>query len=73
MLVPGARAQLGDPLNCPIRLNNKLAKRAALQSIAESGDATPTDQSDAVFKELAARLERTWLVSKRSPRSILPA
>jgi hypothetical protein len=42
-----------DPLNYPIRLNNKLA---ALQGIVESGDARPTDQSYAVFKELSARL-----------------
>jgi hypothetical protein len=44
-----------DPLNFPIRLNNKLA---ALQSIVESGDYKPTDQSYAVFKELAAELEK---------------
>jgi photosystem II stability/assembly factor-like uncharacterized protein len=44
-----------DPLNFPIRLNNKLA---ALQSIVESGDYKPTDQSYAVFKELAAGLEK---------------
>ena len=43
-----------DPLNYPIRLNNKLA---ALQGIVESGDSRPTDQSYAVFKELSARLE----------------
>ena len=44
-----------DPLNYPIRLNNKLA---ALQGIVESGDAKPTDQSYAVFKDLSARLDR---------------
>jgi len=43
-----------DPLNFPIRLNNKLA---ALQGIVESGDYKPTDQSYAVFKQLAAQLE----------------
>jgi hypothetical protein len=36
-------------------LNNKLA---ALQSIVENGDYKPTDQSYAVFKELAAELEK---------------
>ena len=41
-----------DPLNFPIRLNNKLA---ALQGIVESGDYKPTDQSVAVFKELSGR------------------
>jgi hypothetical protein len=44
-----------DPLNYPIRLNNKLA---ALQGIVENGDARPTDQSYAVFKELSARLDK---------------
>jgi photosystem II stability/assembly factor-like uncharacterized protein len=43
-----------DPLNFPIRLNNKLA---ALQGIVESGDYKPTDQSHAVFKELAGQLD----------------
>jgi photosystem II stability/assembly factor-like uncharacterized protein len=44
-----------DPLNYPIRLNNKLA---ALQGIVESGDNKPTDQSYAVFKDLSARLDK---------------
>jgi photosystem II stability/assembly factor-like uncharacterized protein len=44
-----------DPLNYPIRLNNKLA---ALQGTVESGDYRPTDQSYAVFKELSARLDK---------------
>ena len=43
-----------DPLNFPIRLNNKLA---ALQGIVESGDYRPTDQSHAVFKELSGQLD----------------
>ena len=43
-----------DPLNYPIRLNNKLA---ALQGIVESGEYRPTDQSYTVFKELSARLD----------------
>jgi photosystem II stability/assembly factor-like uncharacterized protein len=43
-----------DPLNYPIRLNNKLA---ALQNIVEAGDNKPTAQSYAVFKELSARLD----------------
>jgi photosystem II stability/assembly factor-like uncharacterized protein len=43
-----------DPLNYPIKLNNKLA---ALQGIVESGDYRPTDQSHAVFKELSGRLD----------------
>jgi photosystem II stability/assembly factor-like uncharacterized protein len=43
-----------DPLNFPIKLNNKLA---ALQGIVESGDNRPTAQAYAVFKELSARLD----------------
>jgi hypothetical protein len=46
-----------DPLNFPIRLNNKLA---ALQGIVEVGDAKPTDQSYAVYKELAAQLDKAF-------------
>ena len=44
-----------DPLNYPIRLNNKLA---ALQGIVESGDDKPTAQSYEVFKQLSARLDK---------------
>ena len=44
-----------DPLNYPIRLNNKLA---ALQGIVESGDNRPTDQSYTVFKDLSSRLDQ---------------
>jgi photosystem II stability/assembly factor-like uncharacterized protein len=44
-----------DPLNYPIRLNNKLA---ALQGTVESGDSRPTAQSYEVFKELSGRLDK---------------
>ena len=44
-----------DPLNYPIRLNNKLA---ALQGTVESGDYRPTDQAQTVFKELSSRLDQ---------------
>jgi len=44
-----------DPLNFPIKLNNKLA---ALQGIVESGDGKPTAQSHEVFKELSGRLDK---------------
>lgn len=43
-----------DPLNFPIRLNNKLA---ALQGTVEGGDYRPTEQAQAVFTELSARLD----------------
>ncbi len=42
-----------DPLNFPIRLNNKLA---ALQGVVEAGDGAPTAQSVAVFEDLSGRL-----------------
>jgi hypothetical protein len=43
-----------DPLNFPIRLNNKLA---ALMGVVDTGDGRPTDQSVAVFKDLSAQLD----------------
>jgi hypothetical protein len=43
-----------DPLNYPIRLNNKIA---ALSGVIESADSKPTDQSYEVFKELSAELD----------------
>ncbi len=46
-----------DPLNYPIRLNNKLA---ALQGLVEIGDYKPTDQSYEVFKELSGRLDKQF-------------
>jgi photosystem II stability/assembly factor-like uncharacterized protein len=43
-----------DPLNFPIKLNNKLA---ALQGVVGSADARPTAQSYDVFKDLSAQLD----------------
>ncbi|MDT0538687.1 VPS10 domain-containing protein [Croceitalea sp. P059] len=43
-----------DPLNFPIKLNNRLA---SLRRSVESGDAKPTDGAYKVFKELSAELE----------------
>ncbi len=43
-----------DPLNYPIRLNNKLA---ALARVVESADAAPTDQSYAVYDDLVAKID----------------
>jgi photosystem II stability/assembly factor-like uncharacterized protein len=43
-----------DPLNYPIRLNNKLA---ALAGVVGAGDARPTDQAQAVFVELSGALQ----------------
>ncbi|HEY0038962.1 MAG TPA: hypothetical protein VGB66_19855 [Longimicrobium sp.] len=44
-----------DPLNYPIRLNNKLA---ALMSHVEEAESAPTAQSYQVFEELSAQLDR---------------
>jgi hypothetical protein len=43
-----------DPLNFPIKLNNKLA---ALGSIVGSADAEPTDSSYQLYDELAAKID----------------
>ena len=43
-----------DPLNYPIRLNNKIA---ALAGVVSQGDNKPTDQAQAVFEELSAALQ----------------
>jgi photosystem II stability/assembly factor-like uncharacterized protein len=43
-----------DPLNFPIRLNNKLA---ALGGVVGSADAQPTEQSYALYEELAAQID----------------
>lgn len=49
-----------DPLNYPIKLNNKLA---ALLGAVEGVDGRPTAQSFEVFRELSARLDQqlNWL------------
>jgi photosystem II stability/assembly factor-like uncharacterized protein len=44
-----------DPLNYPIRLNNKIA---ALAGVVGGADAKPTSQSYAVFNDLSAQLDR---------------
>jgi photosystem II stability/assembly factor-like uncharacterized protein len=43
-----------DPLNYPIKLNNKIA---ALAGVVESADNKPTDQSVEVFNELSTQLD----------------
>ena len=43
-----------DPLNYPIKLNNKLA---ALLGVVESSESRPTDQSYEVFEHLSALLD----------------
>ena len=43
-----------DPLNFPIKLNNKIA---ALQGVIESADVAPTEQTYSVFRTLAGQLD----------------
>ncbi len=47
-----------DPLNFPIKLNNRLA---SLRRSVETGDARPTDGAYKVFKELSQELD-TYLI-----------
>jgi small-conductance mechanosensitive channel len=58
-----------DPLNYPIRLNNKLA---ALAGVAGSAEARPTDQTVAVFKDLSAQLDVQLARMKRAMDGTLP-
>ena len=44
-----------DPLNFPIKLNNKVA---AIQGVVESADTAPTEQSNEVFQMLAKDVEQ---------------
>jgi photosystem II stability/assembly factor-like uncharacterized protein len=58
-----------DPLNFPIRLNNKIA---ALRGVVESADDRPTDQTYAVFDFLSGQLavqldELTGIVARDVP------
>jgi hypothetical protein len=43
-----------DPLNYPIRLNNKLA---ALAGVVQSADAAPTEQSYVVYDEIVIQID----------------
>ncbi|HET9014256.1 MAG TPA: glycosyl hydrolase [Thermomicrobiaceae bacterium] len=47
--------EMEDPLNFPIRLNNKLA---ALGSIVDTADAQPTDQAQQTYSELAGAIDQ---------------
>jgi hypothetical protein len=58
-----------DPLNYPIRLNNKLS---ALTGVVGSTDARPTDQSYGVFNTLSGQLDRELLTKQRILDSLLP-
>ena len=58
-----------DPLNYPIRLNNKIA---ALSGVIESADSKPTDQSVEVFNELAAQLDAQLQKMRETLKTELP-
>jgi photosystem II stability/assembly factor-like uncharacterized protein len=58
-----------DPLNYPIRLNNKIA---ALAGVAGSAEARPTDQTVTVFRVLSTQLDAELARMKRTMDSSLP-
>ena len=58
-----------DPLNYPIKLNNKIA---ALMGVIESADHRPTDQTYEVFKELSALLEKQLQQMNATIKTELP-
>jgi photosystem II stability/assembly factor-like uncharacterized protein len=59
-----------DPLNYPIRLNNKLA---ALAGVVASADAAPTDQSYSVYEDLTGRIDAQLEKLKQVIASEVPA
>lgn len=59
-----------DPLNYPIRLNNKLA---ALTGVVSSADAAPTEQSYAVYEDLVAKITVELLKFDQIIKNDLPA
>jgi photosystem II stability/assembly factor-like uncharacterized protein len=58
-----------DPLNYPIRLNNKIA---ALMGVVGSSDNRPTAQSYEVFNRLSAQLDRELGRMRRAMDATLP-
>jgi photosystem II stability/assembly factor-like uncharacterized protein len=59
-----------DPLNYPIRLNNKLA---ALTGVAGGADSAPTEQTSAVFDELVGKIDVQLKKLEEIMRNDLPA
>jgi len=59
-----------DPLNFPIRLNNKLA---ALAGAVDGSDDRPTDQSYQVYDDLAGRIDAQLAKLKTVMSSDVPA
>ncbi len=58
-----------DPLNYPIRLNNKLS---ALAGSVASSDARPTDQAYSVLNTLSAQLDIQLMTLKRTIDTLVP-
>jgi hypothetical protein len=58
-----------DPLNFPIKLNNKIA---ALMGVIESADHRPTNQTYEVFKELSDELEKQLQQMNATLKTELP-
>jgi photosystem II stability/assembly factor-like uncharacterized protein len=58
-----------DPLNYPIKLNNKIA---ALQGVIESADVQPTEQSYEVFEMLSTRLSAQLAALDNTVKTKLP-
>ena len=58
-----------DPLNFPIKLNNKIA---ALQGVIESADIRPTEQTYTVFRTLSNRLDEQLGRMDTSVKTTLP-
>jgi hypothetical protein len=58
-----------DPLNYPIRLNNKIG---ALMGVVGSADGRPTQQSYSVFTDLSTELDRQLALLKRTLDAGLP-
>jgi photosystem II stability/assembly factor-like uncharacterized protein len=58
-----------DPLNYPIKLNNKIA---ALQGVVESADARPAEQTYSVFRALSSRLEEQLAKLDAAVKTKLP-
>ena len=59
-----------DPLNFPIRLNNKLA---ALAGVVAAADAAPTDQSVVIYDELVAKINEQLQKLDQVMKTELPA
>jgi photosystem II stability/assembly factor-like uncharacterized protein len=59
-----------DPLNFPIRLNNKLA---ALAGVVSGSDYAPTDQSYAVYEEVTAQIDLQLQKLSQILKTDLPA